>query len=113
MRHDLEGSEFYGLAPKEDTTTTTKLTMTNMILARSKYTGIPIGDKIHPSSPGGTIYCYLQKLSLGQKRFYCKMASELEKAKFCQQGFPYAVYSPLCPLGVNTISVLLGATAQK
>jgi hypothetical protein len=50
---ELEGSEFYGLVPKKDKTA--KLTMTNMILARSKYSHIPFRGKTHPSSPGGTI----------------------------------------------------------
>jgi integrase len=52
-------------------------------------------------------------LDASQKRFYCKVATDLEKAKFRQQGFPDAVYSPLRPLGVNTITVLLGAAARK
>jgi len=44
--HELEVSDFYGLAPKEDKTT--KLTTTNTIFARSEYTHIPIGDKTRP-----------------------------------------------------------------
>ena len=41
------------------------------------------------------------------------MAIDLEKAKFHQQWFPDAVYSSLCPLGVNTITVLLGTAPRK
>jgi hypothetical protein len=111
LGHQLEGSDFYGLAPKEDKSM--KLTTTNTILPWSEYTRIPIGDRTHPSSPGGTIYCYLKKLAPGQKRFYCKVTTDPEKAKFRQQGFPDAVYSPLRPHGLNAITVLLGAAARK
>ena len=62
--HELEGTEYYSLAPKEDKTT--KLTTTNPVLQKSKYTRIPIGDKTHPSSPGGTIWRYLKKIGPGQ-----------------------------------------------
>jgi hypothetical protein len=62
--HELEGTEYYGLAPKEDKTT--KLTTTNQVFQKSEYTCIPIGDKTHPSSPGGTIRWYLKKIGRGR-----------------------------------------------
>jgi hypothetical protein len=108
--HELEGTEYYGLTPKEDSAT--KLTTTNPVLQKSEYTHIPIGNKTHPSSPGGTIWRYLQKIGPGQKCIYYKVASESERLKFGQTGYPQATYSPHCPLVINTISRFLGEAAN-
>ena len=102
---ELVGTEYYGLTPKEDKTA--KLTTTNLVLHKSKYTRIPIGDKTHPSSPGGTIWRYLQKIGPGQTCFYGKVASESERAKFGQTGYPQACYSTHRPVVINTISGFL------
>ena len=99
--HELEGTEYYDLAPKEDKTM--KLTTTNPVLQKSEYTHIPIGDKTNPSCPGCTIWPYLKKIGPGQKCFYCKVVSESERAKFAQTGYPLA-FSPHCPIDINTIS---------
>jgi hypothetical protein len=92
--HELKGSEFYSLTPKEDKPT--KLSTTNTILARSEYTDIPISNKTDPSSPEDMIWHYLKEIALGQSRCYCKVATLCEKAKFHQQGF----LMPCAPLFV-------------
>lgn len=100
----------YGLAPKDKTT---NLATTNTMLVRSKYSHIPYGSETHAFSPWGTIYDFLQNLLQGQKRIYYKGSSELENVKLFKQWFPNSMYSPLCPLWVNIISVLLDASVQK
>ena len=49
----------------------------------------------------------------GQRRFYCKIATDKEKMGFQKNGYPEAMFSPNRPLGVNTIGRLFKEAAKR
>ena len=106
--HPRSGQSFWTIQNMEDKTN--KLTTTNTTLTRKEANQpkIPVD-----SIPGQIISKYLEKLSPGQTRIYCKPATIAQKFKFLGQGHPNAVMSPNQPIGINTIRSMLNDACKQ
>eukprot|EP00986_Skeletonema_menzelii_P017420 scaffold19380_cov81-Skeletonema_menzelii.AAC.2 len=103
--HPLEGQEFVRVNNIVDKSH--QLSMRNTVKRDTKnMMRIPV-NRSDICDPGGTIARFLDKLSPGQKRFYCNPASRNERMKFHLSGHPYASMSPSKPIGVNTLRKMI------
>ena len=74
---------------------------------------LPILSLTDLNDPGGILNLYMDKISPGQKRMYCKEASEEAKIRYRMLGFPQPSMHHLKPLGKDTMRKGMKEIAQR
>jgi hypothetical protein len=65
-------------------------------------------NKDNPSNFGGALQWYINKLSLGQLRMYCRLASDqFIAATYRRHGNSSSIFHPNLPLGINKVKELI------
>lgn len=108
---ELAGTPFVDITFVNNSDKTQKLSIYNSYARATETMRLPVNHD-DPDNLGASILRYLTKLSPGQKRFYCKVASAPHKVALAQQGYPRAEFFANRPLGENTVRKMMVEAAK-
>lgn len=107
----LRGQWFVGFKHMNNADKTHKLSVHNSYVRETEMMRLPVNFD-DDDNTGAAIVRYLEKMSPGQERLYCQVASDAHRKELTRQGYPNAVFYASKPLGVNSMRKLMKDAAQ-